>query len=572
MRKRLLSTVCTLLFILAINAQNTDVAPDNTGMSLRAQEWDKKVVMGWNLGNSLESAGGETGWGNPATTQAMIKFVKSQGFNAIRIPVRWTEQLSDKTNMVVKDAWLNRVKEIVDWCLAEDMYVIINTHHEAWLDRNPFYGQQKENNRKLAALWKCIATFFRNYDQRLAFAGTNETVALVNGQEQWGTPNAEWQAVQNSYNQTFIDAVRATGGKNYYRHLGVQTYACNGSSGLKGFTIPKDVVEGRLSVEFHDYDPYDYAGSGTYYYWGKKYKNMGKKTPYDDETTMKNYFDQIVNSWWKKGLGVVLGEYGATCHYTTDDKDTQMENLQYYYNCMVSAARQRGFAAFAWDNNAFGNGTEKFGIFRRSGGNMSVGNNYSLKGICEGAGVEFKEPETPSGGGGSAEGTLFWEGNSLMDWGNGLQLPIPASEFEAQGKNVQLILQYTLDFSDYDMIQLFYGDWKENPSFIINGTTYEKEYTPDNVHGMGNGESCTSVLTFDESTYNSIIQKGIVIQGHGVRLNKVLLRNGTTGIQSIDVQPSKTNSPYYYLMDGRRTTSPSHGLYIHNGQKIMIGK
>ena len=97
MRKRLLSTVCTLLFILAINAQNTDVAPDNTGMSLRAQEWDKKVVMGWNLGNSLESAGGETGWGNPATTQAMIKFVKSQGFNAIRIPVRWTEQLSDKT-------------------------------------------------------------------------------------------------------------------------------------------------------------------------------------------------------------------------------------------------------------------------------------------------------------------------------------------------------------------------------------------------------------------------------------------------------------------------------------------
>lgn len=249
-----------------------------------------------------------------------------------------------------------------------------------------------------------------------------------------------------------------------------------------------------------------------------------------------------------------------------------MENLQYYYNCMVSAARQRGFAAFAWDNNAFGNGTEKFGIFRRSGGNMSVGNNYSLKGICGGAGVEFKEPETPSGGGGSAEGTLFWEGNDLMDWSGGLQLTIPAFEFETQGKDVQLILQYTLDYSDYDMIQLFYGDWKENPSFIINGTTYEKEYTPDNVHGMGNGESCTSVLTFDESTYNSIIQKGIVIQGHGVRLNKVLLGNGTTGIQSINVQPSKTNNPYYYLMDGRRTTSPTHGLYIHNGQKIMIGK
>ena len=570
MKKRLLSTVCTLLFALALGAQNTDVTPDKTGMTLSAQEWDKNVVMGWNLGNSLESSGGETGWGNPATTKAMIQFVKSQGFNAIRIPVRWTEQLSDQTNMIVKDTWLKRVKEIVDWCLAEDMYVIINTHHEAWLDRNPFYTQQTENNRKLAALWKCIATYFRDYDQRLAFAGTNETVAKVNGQENWGTPTAEWQAVQNSYNQTFIDAVRATGGKNYYRHLVVQTYACSGWSGLSGFIIPTDKVESRLSVEFHDYDPYDYAGGGTYYYWGKKYRDMGKRTPNDDETAMKNYFDRIVNSWWKKGLGVVLGEYGATCHYTNDDKQTQMENLQYYYKCMVSAARERGFAAFAWDNNAFGNGTEKFGIFRRAGGTMTVGNTYSLQGICEGAGVEYHEPEDPGGGDDPAEGTLFWEGNSLMDWGNGLQLTIPASEFEAQGKDVRLILQFTLDYTDYNMIQLFYGDWSTNPSFIINGETYEKEYIPTNLYPVGNGESCTSTLTFDESIYNIIIQKGIVIQGHGVRLNKVLLANGTSGIQPVDAQSA--SDPYYYSIDGRRTVSPTRGLYIHNGQKMVIKK
>lgn len=572
MKKRLLSIACTLLSMLAINAQSTDVAPDNTGMSLTAQEWDKNVVMGWNLGNSLESSGGETGWGNPATTQDMIKFIKSQGFNAIRIPVRWTEQLSDETNMVVKEAWLNRVKQIVDWCLAEDMYVIINTHHEAWLDRNPFNAQKTENNRKLAALWKCIATFFRDYDQRLAFAGTNETIALVNGQENWGAPQAEWQAVQNSYNQTFINTVRATGGKNYYRHLVVQTYACNGYYGLDGgFIVPTDVVEGRMSVEFHCYDPYEYAGSGSYYYWGKKYKDMGKTVPSSDESTMTNYFNRIVNTWWKKGLGIVLGEYGATCHYTTKDKETQMENLQYYYKCMVSAARERGFAAFVWDNNAFGNGTEKFGIFRRVGSNMSVGNTYSLKGICEGAGVDFKEP-TPSGDGDSAEGTLFWEGDSMMDWGNGLQLNIPSSEFESQGKDVRLILQYTLDYTDYCMIQLFYGDWSTNPSFTINGTSYDKEYTPNSVHGMGSGESCISTLTFDESIYNIIVKKGIVIQGHGLRLNKVLLGNSTSGIKTIVGQSSTTDSPYYYSIDGRSTTTPTRGLFIHNGQKIMFRK
>ena len=123
----------------AANAQNslTDVAPDNTGMDLTAKQWTQNVVMGWNLGNSLESQGGETGWGNPRTTQQMIKDVKAQGFNAIRIPVRWTEHLSDKTNMVVSNDWLARVKEIVDWCLAEDMYVIINDHWDGVIRRKP---------------------------------------------------------------------------------------------------------------------------------------------------------------------------------------------------------------------------------------------------------------------------------------------------------------------------------------------------------------------------------------------------------------------------------------------------
>lgn len=570
MIRRLLTTACSFLFVLAVYALNTAVAPDQTGMTLSAQEWDKNVVMGWNLGNSLESSGGEKGWGNPETTQEMIKFIKSMGFNAIRIPVRWTEQLSDETNMTVKEEWLNRVKEIVDWCLAEDMYVIINTHHEAWLDRNPFNTTKTENNRKLAALWKCIATFFRDYDQRLAFAGTNETIAIINGQENWNKPEAEWQAVQNSYNQTFVNAVRATGGKNYYRHLVVQTYACNGYYGLDGgFTVPTDVVEGRLSVEFHCYDPYEYAGSGAYYYWGAEYKKMGKTVPTSDETTIISYFGNIVKTWWNKGLGVVMGEYGATCHYTTDDKQTQMENQQYYYKCMVSSARKRGFAAFAWDNNAFGNGTEKFGIFRRTASGITVGNAYPLKGICEGAGVEYKEPDTP-GGGETTEGTVIWEGDAVLDWGDGLQLNIPGSEFSAQGKDVRLILQYTLDYKDYNMIQFFYGDWKANPSFIINGTTYSKEYIPSEVHGVGNGESCTSTITFEESVYNTLAQKGIAIQGHGIRLNKVLLSNVATGIQAPHLTPSTHPSPFTYTVSGQRVAQPVKGIYIHQGRKVIV--
>lgn len=52
-----------------------------------AQELLDKMTIGWNLGNTLDSAGCtwlsnkldyETGWGNPKTTKAMISAVKKQ--------------------------------------------------------------------------------------------------------------------------------------------------------------------------------------------------------------------------------------------------------------------------------------------------------------------------------------------------------------------------------------------------------------------------------------------------------------------------------------------------------------
>ncbi len=544
------------------------ISPDKTGMDLSAQQWAKEVVMGWNLGNSFESAGGETAWGNPATTKEMIHAVKEAGFNAIRIPVRWSEHLTNSQDMTVSSAWLTRVKQVVDWALQEDMYVIINTHHEAWLDRAPFYKNKEENNRKLSALWTNIATFFRDYDQRLAFAGTNETIALINGQEHWESPTAEYQDVQNSYNQTFIDAVRATGGKNYYRNLIVQTYACNSYYGLTGFVIPKDKVEERMSVEFHCYDPYEYAGGGSYYYWGDKYKALGKRVPSSNEKTMTDLFDRIRNTWGKKGLGIILGEYGVTCHYTNDDKTTQLENEQYFIKCMVSAARERGFAAFVWDNNVFGNGTEKFGIFNRRNG-MTVGNEYVLKGICEGAGTEYKEPVNP-GGDDVLGGQVFWEGNAMLDWGNGLQLFIPQDAFEPYGRDAWLALYYTLDYKDYNMIQFFYGDWDQENivDFSIDGITYTKEFQPGNHYSVGSGEDCVSLISFNDNVLDLILKKGLVLQGHGLRLTKVVL-GSNTGIDSPILKQGDDHR--YFMLDGRQADVIRKGtIYIHNGKKVLV--
>ena len=546
--------------LVALGCRAQAVAPDNEGMTLNAQEWTRNVVMGWNLGNSLECPKTETEWGNPKTTQAMIKAVADNGFNAIRIPVRWINHVNNTTEMAVNLEWLARVKEVVDWALAENMYVIINSHHEDWYDRNPYYSKQEENNRKLGALWTSIATYFRDYGEKLIFAGTNEVT--VN----WSAPSTEQQKVQNSYNQTFVDAVRNTGGKNYYRNLVVQTFACSPYHGLNGFTIPNDKVEGRLSVEFHYYDPYDYCGNCTYYYWGEAYKDKGSIITNSTESTITNLFDRIFNTWMKQGLGVVMGEYGVSNHFTNDDKQTQMENMQYYLKCVVGEARKHGFAAFAWDNNQFNNGSENFGIFKRWQ-NMEVGNVYFLNGITEGSATEYEEPQGHEGEE-EVEGATFWEGNSILDWGNGLQLTIPGSQFEGKGNNVRLSLSYTQEYNDYDDIQLFFGDWSAQVKFTVGNQSFTGDFIPSNYYFTGSGTSHVTTMAFTEATLNTILQRGVIIQGHGIRLKKVTI--GTpTDITAVTIDDTMTDAPIYTI-EGKRVERilPGH-LYVKKGKKFI---
>ncbi len=349
-----------------------------------AREWDAAVTAGWNLGNQLEcpasgqnnesvaisnptnAINAETAWGNPRVTEQKILAVKAAGFNAIRIPVRWQHHITDEATMTIDESWLNRVKEVVGYCLDNDMYVIINTHHDQWLESRPLYSYQTENNNRLSLLWTNIATAFRDYDYRLAFAGTNE----VHMPNNWNTPTTENQTVQNSYNQTFVNAVRATGGNNLKRHLVVQTYVCNLDYGLRsnGFVVPAD-IEGNgnsyMSVEFHYYTPWDFCMGATAYYWGTAYKGYSRVSS-SNEQNLRSDLQRAATAWGEKGLGIIIGEWGVTDHWDKAVNQTSIHGCRTYYcNTLVTEARQRGIATFIWDNNAFGNGEEKYGIFDR---------------------------------------------------------------------------------------------------------------------------------------------------------------------------------------------------------------
>jgi endoglucanase len=382
------------------------VSPDATGMGYDAIQWTTLINAGWDLGNSFESAAGdwdnttktwsniwmqdrnewETAWGNPKTTEAMILAVKEAGFNAVRIPVRWEPHVTNQETMEIDSRWIARVKEVVDYCVNNGMIAIINTHHDLWMENNPFDAQAADISKKEIALWKNIATYFRDYDYHLAFAGTNEV--NVN----WQAPTTENLRVQNGFNQDFVKAVRSTGGRNWYRNLIVQTYSSNPEYGLNGFVAPSDVVDNRLSVEFHYYSPYDYCGSCTVYYWGSQFVQYGAVSSTYQETALENLFASLSDTWHPQGLGIIMGETGVSYHTTgsTTDVKHQQESMKYYLSKVYSTAKANGIAPFVWDNNAFGNGSENFGIFDRKNG-MSVRVSCFLDGIMEGAKTQYPD-------------------------------------------------------------------------------------------------------------------------------------------------------------------------------------
>jgi endoglucanase len=341
------------------------IPADATGMPSNAKTLASKMFLGLNIGNTLEAPGGETAWGNPKITQDLIDSVKAAGFNAIRLPCAWNSHLEDTVSFKIYDAWLARVREVVDYCYKADMYVVLNIHWDSgWLEENPLYAKQAAVNAKQKALWEQIAFYFRDYDEHLLFAGTNE-VHLG-----YGAPSAENIAVQLSYNQTFVNAVRSTGGKNAYRNLIVQAYNTNIDHAVSYLKMPTDNVDDRMMVEVHYYDPYDFSidNKSSIYFWGKDFAQYGTISSWGQETFVDQQFAKMKTNFVDKGYPVILGEFGA--QYRSTLTGNQLANHKasrtYYFKYITQQAKNNGMVPFLWDTG--GDGTNSFPLFLRSTG------------------------------------------------------------------------------------------------------------------------------------------------------------------------------------------------------------
>lgn len=303
------------------------------------------MKVGWNLGNTLDSydtssSDNETGWGNPKTTKAMIDTVKDAGFNAVRIPVTWGEHLS-ADNTIDAD-YLNRVQEIVDYAMDDNLYVILNVHHDDALWLHPTYSEQAAVTEKLTSIWKQLCERFGDYDHHLVFEGMNEP-RVIGSATEWSGGTPEERDVINQLYQAFIDTVRATGGLNADRTLIISSHAQSiTKEAVSAVKIPED---SHIAVSIHSYAPWDFCGTeDTRSDWGND----------ADKQELDTNFQYLEDTFISKGVPVLLDEFGAV------DKNNTSIRAQ-YYAYYVKSAKAHGITCFVWDN-----GTEsEFGLLNR---------------------------------------------------------------------------------------------------------------------------------------------------------------------------------------------------------------
>ena len=375
--KKSLLFVCVLLVCISSKGADFETATDAV----------KNMGVGWNLGNTLDSNSGdinnmwiecftsrtpsdyETAWRQVITTPELIKMMKDAGFNAIRLPVTWYPHMEATFNSVkyvsstqtltpwdrandpigtkIQKAWMQRVHEVVDYVISQGMYCILNIHHDtgsantAWLIASgEDYAKQKDC---FEAIWQQIAEEFKDYDEHLLFEGYNEMLDPYHSWNfaSWDTPSRYDNAVAtsaynaiNSFAQSFVDVVRATGGNNAQRNLIVSTYSASSGAGswnqhlqdpLKYMKQPSDEVENHIIFEVHSY--------------------LDIKDLNDTKNVVNQMISALKSYLVAKGAPVIIGEWGTS---VKDGYALYRQNMLSFARYFVEQTKANDIGTFYW--------------------------------------------------------------------------------------------------------------------------------------------------------------------------------------------------------------------------------
>ena len=262
------------------------------------------------------------------------------------------------------------------------LIAIINIHHDGfgaetdvvkrgfhWLDLPAAVASEEKNmliKQQLTMMWLQIGQRFQNEGDYLVFETMNE---IQDGQ--WGaganrTDGGAQYRVLNEWNQVCVDAIRAAGGENKTRYIGVPGYVCNPDLTVENLVLPEDETPNRLMVAVHSYDPWDFAGTAKYNEWGHTGKDV---VPGSGEAQYVNMLNRLYNMYIRRGIPVYFGEFGCVRRVSQQDEAFRL----YYLRYICKAMRDRKMSAMYWDNGNTKSGDDGFGIINHATGKY-IGN------------------------------------------------------------------------------------------------------------------------------------------------------------------------------------------------------
>ncbi len=566
--------------LLTISMIATSVATMQAQSFETAQEAVTNMGVGWNLGNTLEAHAkkpnpdldsywgqegleSENDWGQPNTKPEVFKMMKEAGFGAIRIPVTWYNHMDKDGN--VNAEWMARVKQVVDYALAQDLYCIINVHHDTGADEAGVHvswikaegANYDKNKSKFEKLWLQIATEFKDYDQRLLFESYNE---MLDKYSSWNyaTSNKsggynETEAMDaykaiNDYAQSFVNVVRGTEGNNGMRNLVVNTYGacCGGKWGsnelpmgpIREMKLPEDVTSNHLIFQIHSYP-------------GLKPNNLA--TIKSQVTTMMSDLKTILAA---KGAPVIVGEWGTL----NDDSDVNYNNnkANYLEFCkhFVTEAKNNGIITFYWMG-------------------LSDGSNRSLP--------VFHQPDLAEtivkAYRGSTEGYKYpVRSNIIGDI-------VTVVDFKQVWSEVYLY-NNTINTNTYKAIELELDAAPE--SGVLKFKVYKSNGDGVNVDittakskmsftsAMGNNLQKVTLQCFS-STYQTKVKSAYLVKNDDTKEQLYLTpfwgcsvdETVITAINPIVYGKTNDDNHQIYSLQGLRVDNPQRGIYIKNGKKYI---
>ncbi|TMR21317.1 cellulase [Nonomuraea turkmeniaca] len=299
---------------------------------------------GWNLGNTFDAIPDETAWGNPLTTQALLHQVRSQGYKSIRIPITWSNHHGPAPDYAIDAAWLNRVRQVVEWSLAEDFYVLINLHHDSWQWINTYPSDSATVMNRYTALWRQLAGSFRNHSPKLLFESINEPQFAGTSSDEQG------DQLLNTLNTKFVHVVRQSGGANATRVLVLPTLHTSSEQGRVD----------ALAATFTALRDPNLAATVHFYGWWPFSVNIAGGTRYDSnvEQDLIAGFDRVRTAFVSHGIPVIIGEWALLSWDHTRPGIIERGEFLKFLEAVGYHARIRNLTTMLWDAGQFLNRNE----------------------------------------------------------------------------------------------------------------------------------------------------------------------------------------------------------------------